>query len=179
MFAWIVDKNNSNTNKSTFFFDENDDGNNNQCDESPSSKERKTEMNPSSKKSAFYSLLFLSLSLSFSFSLSCSFSSSLLGVCRCNSTIKRFSSLVLLFLLLHTATFCCVYAPAFYYNSAIRPTNQLFPLQHTFSTIIEKKRKRRRRRRRRRKKTRRKEKKKNTSKELSVRAISRLKMSSL
>lgn len=92
-----------------FFFDENDDGNNNQCDESPSSKERKTEMNPSSKKSAFYSLLFLSFSLSCSF-----FSSSLLGVCRSNSTIKSFS-LVLLFLsfFLHTTTFCCIYAPAF------------------------------------------------------------------
>lgn len=58
MFACNVDNDNSNTNKS---FDVNDDGNNNQYDESPSSKERKTEMNPS--KSLLSILSFFSLSL--------------------------------------------------------------------------------------------------------------------
>jgi hypothetical protein len=119
LFACIVDNDNSNTNKS---FDENDDGNNNnQCDESPSSKERKTEMNPSSKKSAFYSLLFLS------FSLSCSFFSSL-EVCR-SSTIKS-SPLLLLFFPPYNDILLHIRARS-YYNSAIRPTNQLFsPLAH-------------------------------------------------
>ena len=105
MFVYIVDNDNSNTNKS---FDENDNGNNNQCDESPSSKERKTEMNPSSKKSAFYSLLFLSFSLSYSF-----FFSSI-GVCRSSSTIKS-SSLLLLrrFFPLYNDILLHIYASAF------------------------------------------------------------------
>ena len=107
LFESIVDNENSNTNKS---FDENDNGDNNhQCDESPTSEERKTEMNPSSKKSACYSLLF-----SLSFSLSCSFFSSF-RVCRRRSTIKS-SSLLLLFLSTiqrHFAAYMCARAPVF------------------------------------------------------------------
>ena len=149
MFVYIVDNVNSNTNKS---FDENDDGGNNkQCDESPSSKERKTEMNPSSKKSAFYSLPFLS------FSLSCSFFSSL-GVCR-SSTIKS-SSLLLFFL--YTRHFTAyIYAPAFI---IIQPFNRRISCSlflHTFNHYRQEKENEKERKKR-----------KNIGKKLRVRAIS-------
>ena len=124
MFACIVDNDNSNTNKS--FVVDNDNGNNNQCDESPSSKERKTEMNPSSKKSAFYSLLFsLSLYRVLFFLL--------LLLSAFVVVVARSKALLFFFFPLCTTTFCCIYASAFI---IIQPFNRRISCSlglHTFN----------------------------------------------
>lgn len=113
LFAWIVDKNNSNTNKS--FSTRMMTAITTNATNPRRVKREKRKWIPQ-VKSLLSILSFFSFSFSFSFSLSLSLYrvlfSSLLGVCR-SSTIKS-SSLVLLFLFfLHTTTFRCAYAPAF------------------------------------------------------------------
>ncbi len=110
-------------------------------------RERKTEMNPSSKKSAFYSLPFLSFSRSYSFFLLSGF------VVVALHDQKLFSSSSSSFFL-HPTTFCCIYAPVFI---RIQPSDRRISCALFLHTYTEEKEERER---------------KNTSKKLRVRAIS-------